>query len=255
MLVDSSDSVVSEKIMSEGSWQPQLIYLISKLVHPGDTVLNLGSQTGMEAIVIGRIIGERGRMFIFEPYSISYRLMVKNIYLNGLNTVTKTYRLAAGIGSAKKMLNIDRRNTGHSSVVKEGSAMSINYEEIMIVAVDEIVPNSTGIDFGLIDVEDYQVEALLGMKELLKRSPKCILVVEWGGYALKSDLNMRELAEELLKWISRQGFKWYRYFGADDPCKITHIEEVDSMELMSIRVEDLILVGPQADVSHLFKSS
>ena len=67
-------------------------------------MVNLGSQTGMEAIIIGQIVGDQGQMFIFEPYSISYRLMVKNIYLNGLNNFTKTYRLAAGMKSAKNKL-------------------------------------------------------------------------------------------------------------------------------------------------------
>ena len=57
-------------------------------------------------------------MYVFEPYSLSYRLMVKNIYLNGLQDITKTYRLGAGMVNKESLLKVDSFNTGHSSIVK-----------------------------------------------------------------------------------------------------------------------------------------
>lgn len=46
---------------------------------PGYKVLNLGSQSGLEALIMGKIIGGTGRLFIFEPYSFSNSLITKNI--------------------------------------------------------------------------------------------------------------------------------------------------------------------------------
>lgn len=72
MYVDSKDQTVSKIIINTGTWQPHFINLIGHLVKPGDNVLNLGSQSGLEAIVMGKIIGPTGKLFIFEPYSFSY---------------------------------------------------------------------------------------------------------------------------------------------------------------------------------------
>jgi hypothetical protein len=68
---------------------------------------------------MGKIIGESGLMFIFEPYSISYKIAVKNIYLNGLESISRVYKIGAGEGKSKMKLWIDSDNTGHSGLVEE----------------------------------------------------------------------------------------------------------------------------------------
>jgi hypothetical protein len=79
MFVDAVDRTVSDRIASSGTWEDGYVSLIGHLVKDGDRVLNLGSQTGLEALVMGKIIGEKGKLFIFEPYSFSYELVSKNI--------------------------------------------------------------------------------------------------------------------------------------------------------------------------------
>lgn len=34
-------------------------------IKPGNTVLNIGSHIGLEAIVLGKIIGDKGKLYIF----------------------------------------------------------------------------------------------------------------------------------------------------------------------------------------------
>ena len=64
---------------------------------------------------MGKMIGPSGKMYIFEPYSASYRILTKNIYLNGLSDNTKAYRLGAGDEQNKMKLWVDYENTGHSN--------------------------------------------------------------------------------------------------------------------------------------------
>lgn len=47
-------------------------------------MLNVGAQTGLEAVVMGKLVGAKGRLFVVEPYSFSYGLLVRNIQLNDL---------------------------------------------------------------------------------------------------------------------------------------------------------------------------
>ena len=64
MYVDSKDKTVSRYITSSGTWEAGNIQLIGHLVKPGDNVMNVGSQSGLEAIVMGKLIGKNGKMFI-----------------------------------------------------------------------------------------------------------------------------------------------------------------------------------------------
>ena len=52
-------------ISNTGTWEPNFISLIGKIVKPGKNVLNLGSQSGLEALVMGKIVGPKGKVFIF----------------------------------------------------------------------------------------------------------------------------------------------------------------------------------------------
>ena len=95
MYVDSNDATVSNLIAISGTWEPEYIQLIGNIVKEGDNVINLGSQSGLEALVMGKIIGPTGRLFIFEPYSFSNQLITKNIELNNLTNITTIYKVGA----------------------------------------------------------------------------------------------------------------------------------------------------------------
>jgi len=60
MIVDPKDDSVSRTIRETGTWQPNNLHVIALFLQPGYKVLNLGSQTGLEAIFMGKIIGKSG---------------------------------------------------------------------------------------------------------------------------------------------------------------------------------------------------
>lgn len=95
MIVDAEDHTVSSYIINGGTWEPRLIHGMTSFIKKGDTILNLGSQTGMEAVYLGKLIGPTGKLYILEPYTPSYRMVVKNVYLNDLEGRTKVYKVGA----------------------------------------------------------------------------------------------------------------------------------------------------------------
>lgn len=116
MYVDSKDYSVSSIIANSGTWQPHYINLIGHIVKKGDNVLNLGSQSGLEAIIMGKIIGETGKLFIFQPYSFSYKLVEKNIQINDLSSITTLYNVGAGEEKSTGVIRVSYSNTGGSEI-------------------------------------------------------------------------------------------------------------------------------------------
>ena len=58
--------MVSKTIKDGGCWEPSDLRTIARFVKPGQTFLNLGSHIGLEAMVLGRIVGNKGNIF-FGP--------------------------------------------------------------------------------------------------------------------------------------------------------------------------------------------
>ena len=80
--------------------------MMGRFIKPGDTVLNLGSQTGLEALIFGKIVGPTGKMYIFEPYSVSNSLVTKSFELNNMLGYTKIYKIASSDTEKKGTLTI-----------------------------------------------------------------------------------------------------------------------------------------------------
>ena len=121
MYVDSNDATVSNLIAISGTWEPEYIQLIGNIVKEGDNVINLGSQSGLEALVMGKIIGPTGRLFIFEPYSFSNQLITKNIEMNNLTNITTIYKVGASDEVRNSSLVISFWNTGGSFILPDAT--------------------------------------------------------------------------------------------------------------------------------------
>jgi hypothetical protein len=66
---------------------------------------------------MGKIIGPSGRLFIFEPYEVSNRIVTKNIELNGMKDYTEIYKLGASDHKSTETMALWADNTGGSYVV------------------------------------------------------------------------------------------------------------------------------------------
>ena len=89
---------------------------MARFVKEGDTVLNIGSHIGLEAMVLGKIVGPKGKLLIMEPFSISRNMLTKNVHLNRLADITTIYPKGASNKYAKGFLSVDLKNTGASAI-------------------------------------------------------------------------------------------------------------------------------------------
>jgi FkbM family methyltransferase len=150
MIVDSTDKIVSNSILTIGTWEKPNVQLITSFIKKGDKVINFGSQVGMEAIIMGKIIGSTGKLFIAEPYSISHQIVKKNVFLNGLNNYTTIYNYGVSNMTGKGSIHLDPYNTG-GSLIFNSEINKENYETIKIDLADNLLPK-LAFDFALIDV-------------------------------------------------------------------------------------------------------
>lgn len=54
---------------------------------------------------------------MLEPYSVSYNILVKNIKLNNLTQVAKTFNVAASNEAGKGRITVNKVNTGAGMIL------------------------------------------------------------------------------------------------------------------------------------------
>ena len=124
-MIDPKDELVSREIKNIGAYKPENIRTYGKLVKPGGTILSVGSHVGLAAIVYTKIAGPNAKLFIIEPYSVSYKLASQNVYTNDLALVSTLYRKAASNRSGRGELLINLDDTSAALLAQEGSKASV----------------------------------------------------------------------------------------------------------------------------------
>ena len=63
----------------KGQWEPHTLARFADLVHPGDTVVDVGAHFGIYALLASKLVGAHGRVIAFEPDPVSRAQLVRNI--------------------------------------------------------------------------------------------------------------------------------------------------------------------------------
>lgn len=155
------------------------IELLKKHIKKGNTVLDIGANIGFYATILSDIVGENGKIHCFEPDATNFVHLKKetssytNIIINNKAVGPKTEKIKI---YTSKELNVDHRTYKPEQYDKE--------IEIDAVSIDEYMAG-TRVDFIKMDIQGFEMEAMKGMKETLKKNPNVKMISEFWPYGLK----------------------------------------------------------------------
>ena len=166
--------------------QEQLFYLgyyeraeenFLKLYLPYEgTFIDIGANIGVHSLTAAQLVGERGKVISFEPFSINYDRLIRNISLNNCNNIqTEKKALSSKTGVLEISYDSNSSNLGSVSIFSESNAGT---ESIKSIKLDDYLSkqNLTGIEIIKIDIEGAEYEALKGMTETLSTFSPLILI-------------------------------------------------------------------------------
>jgi FkbM family methyltransferase len=141
---------------------------------PGVLFIDVGANFGWYSLLLSICAKDLGRVISIEPESENLRLLKKNISENNINNITV---IAAGVGasegSGELALN-DDWNPGMHSLRKDMN--SLNSVKIDISTLDNLLKNYPGeIELLKMDIEGFEVDALMGASETLQRTKKVMI--------------------------------------------------------------------------------
>lgn len=172
-----------------------------KLVKPGMTVVDVGANQGLFAMLFASLVGPSGKVFSFEPEPNLYKIASSNLRANGIANV-ELLPMALGSGPGELTLQKSALNSGDNRLSRQVGANSEGAVQVRIEPFDRLGLTDK-VDVVKIDVQGWETEVLKGMETLLQNNPDVILQLEFWPYGLRA-AGSEPL--QLLEYLQLKGF-------------------------------------------------
>ncbi|MGH7739944.1 MAG: FkbM family methyltransferase [bacterium] len=180
MVLDDQDSL---ELATREIYEPLETRLLLENLRPGQTFLDIGANIGYYTLLAARQVGPQGKVFAFEPDPENFRILKTNVEFNGYSNATLLPQ-AVSAQSGEARLYLNPRNRGdHRLYDSKDNRSSL---PIAQVALDDVFKELETIPhFIKMDIQGAEAGALAGMKKLLSRCARVILISEFGPEGLR----------------------------------------------------------------------
>jgi FkbM family methyltransferase len=171
-------------------------------VRPGALCLDVGANVGVYALQFARWSAPTGRVVAFEPNPGARSILRKHIQMNNLTERVKIAPVAVGASSGEAILYAAGADgMSRLGAPNQAIAESVRRITVPVVTLDEYC-EAEGLnspDWLFIDIEGFEVAALSGARQLIRRRGKDLgIIVEMHPNVWESADTTRECAEALL---------------------------------------------------------
>lgn len=194
-----------------GGFEPDTYAALQRLVRRGQTVVDIGANSGVHTLPMAVLAGDDGRVIAFEPTAPAFDRLRRNIALNPvLSPQITAVRAYLGDGSTPRSIpsfyaswRVDHKDAQHpkhfGSLADAAGAMATTLDAYLEGArIDRV-------DLMKIDVDGYEGQVLRGAKRMLERD-RPTLIVEVCPYALEEQ---GDSADSLLGLLLEHGYAFF----------------------------------------------
>lgn len=215
VFLDIKTDGICKEIFTTGEYEEHIRYAFKKLIKPNYNVLSLGAHVGHHVLLISKLIGNGGKLYIFEPHPEKLKFLKANLVLNNIKNAT-IYPYAAFSKSTDLTFSPDScRITGLSREVSQVHPLDAplvahlkNEEETNVsnfitvrTATIDSFPEIQKIDVLQMDIEGAELEAMKGASNLLNNNPDLLIFSEWCTHQMKDP-------RALVRFWRKKGYKF-----------------------------------------------
>ncbi len=181
---------------SRGTHEQELENFMVDNLSIGNIVLDVGAQLGLTTTILGSIVGNKGKVFSFEPNPNSRRIMNEVLLLNKLSSVVL---VPFGVSDKKGKLPFYFEDGGFHSYVSLNK--SDKDQDIEVIRLDEFCHynNLEKIHFIKIDIDGPDFIALKSAEDIIKKF-KPILAIEVSHFWRNYGFSFKDLYMFLLEY-------------------------------------------------------
>lgn len=168
----AADLTIGRSLELYGEWAEAEIYLISKFVHAGDWVLDVGANVGTHSLAFSRMVGRQGRVLAFDGQHKIFQVLGMNMLINDAPQVDCLNVLVGAVEGTYQVPVSDlstNANFGAMSfrgIVEEHTPVVGNTLSIAMVSIDSL--NLARLDFVKVDVEGMELDVFRGAEQTIR---------------------------------------------------------------------------------------
>jgi FkbM family methyltransferase len=162
--------IVSECIDRFGHWEWTETQYVVDTIKEGDVVLDLGANLGYYTALFSRLVGERGKVYAFEPDDDNFHLLMLNIKHNRLANVLA---MKAMVGRSSGIAALHLHNSENRGAHMAANLNHPNFESVAYhpqVTLDELrrVGALDRVDFIKMDTQGAEPDIVAGAREVIE---------------------------------------------------------------------------------------
>ncbi|MEZ6139023.1 MAG: FkbM family methyltransferase [Zavarzinella sp.] len=187
----SRDMLISPPIIFTQQYEAHITRVLSELLRPHQTFIDIGANIGIHAVRAARLVGPQGKVIGFEPMPNNFLIFHRNIMANGLQDMCTPVKMALSNKNDEMTMEYldDFCGNGMLGNYNEEFAKSlqreIKREVVPVTTLDQQLSekNITKVDLIKIDVEGVEVKVLEGMLQTIKQNPHLQIISElWAAF-------------------------------------------------------------------------
>lgn len=203
--VAENDHAVGSHVLANHVYEPPVSEVFRSFLKPGMTAIDIGANIGWFSLLSAYLVGDKGRVFSFEPGAENSRFLLLNKSANSFEQITLIH--AAASERIESLAYSNSCSNGFVSNLNDAEPGEIlNADIVFAVPVDLIIPIDLPVHFIKVDVEGWEMKALRGAERIIDHW-KPQIVVEFSPPALESCSKVTGI--EFLSYFKARGYSFH----------------------------------------------
>jgi FkbM family methyltransferase len=151
------------------SREPDQLYILSKILREGSSVLDIGSNIGYYIIKEAELLHGKGIIFACEPDIRNIEFLKRNISINGLNDIVEVLEVAISDRNCNQEFYICQASNLSALSKSSQDGTYIGKQQVKVVALGAILKQiGTTVDFMRMDIEGHELEVFRSLIGFIK---------------------------------------------------------------------------------------
>jgi len=213
MRVLSDDRGLSRDLLIDGIREDGSTHLMESILHGDMIAFDIGANLGYYLLLEATRLGRNSHIFAFEPHPDNFRMLKKNIELNGMSDKVSIYQCAVSDRNGSAELIVEHCSNYHRLVSSATMPAKDETQRINVqtVSLDSFCKEHEieSADFIRMDVEGQEVEIIRGARDVIKRSPNCVIFLEIHPWLLRHNASDKLAPFSFLRQLESLNLKLF----------------------------------------------
>ena len=176
MYLDLQHGGISKTLWVAETREDLDVEIVKEELEEGMNVLEAGANIGYYLLIESKILKNGGMIYAFEPDPRNLEMLKMNVEKNNLGSMVNIFPYA--VSDRNQTSKFYLAESSNLNTMVEDIEGSDNYIEVETKKIDGFSEIKENVNFIRMDIEGYEHEAIKGMMETIKKSPKVKILAE-----------------------------------------------------------------------------